>query len=53
MKPLEETKREEVEAMRETLKIMGTKSEGYYDKCSDEQIGREYDAMTKNPLGGF
>lgn len=37
--------KDDIEAMRETLKILGTKSENYYDKCSNAQVKEEYDRM--------
>lgn len=36
----------DIEAMRETLKVLGTKSEGYYDLCSAEQVEIEYNRLT-------
>lgn len=42
---MEKPTKEEVEGMRDTLKVLGTKSESYYDACSDEYIIREYDRL--------
>lgn len=33
---------EEIQGMRETLIVLGTKSETYYLSCTPEQIEREY-----------
>lgn len=35
----------DIQAMKETLIVLGTKSEQYYETCSDEQIIAEYDKL--------